>query len=126
MATALLIVARMVGWSYSGGLLTLSLFLIVDEIVLSLFLAPGHGVFGHRPGPSLRPWTGTPRILHLGRLGLLTAGLVLVGMALMTKDDRAAAGLGSGGLLAVAFVVVLAGEVVGRFLFYGLIARPGR
>jgi anaerobic dimethyl sulfoxide reductase subunit C (anchor subunit) len=126
MAAALLIGVLAGGRPYFGYLLTLSFFLVVAEIVLSLFLATGHGIYGPRPGPSLRPPAETPRLLHLGRLALLTAGLVLIGAAMTARDSRAATGSGISGLLAVAFVLVLAGQVAGRFLFYGLIARPGR
>jgi anaerobic dimethyl sulfoxide reductase subunit C (anchor subunit) len=109
-----------------GDVLTLSFFLVAAEIVLSLLFATGHGICGPRPGPSLRPPAETPRLLHLGRLALLTAGLVLIGAAMGPGDGRAASGSGVGGVLAGAFVLVLAGQVAGRFLFYGLIARTGR
>jgi DMSO reductase anchor subunit len=126
MAVALLIDALVGGRTYFRDLLTVSFFLVAAEIVFSLFFAAGHGVFGPRPGPSLRPPAETPRFLHLGRLALSTAGLVLIRVAIMTRDVRGGTGSGVSGLLAVAFVLVLASEVAGRFLFYGLLARPGR
>lgn len=128
MATALLIDILVRGRQTFGYLLLLSFPLVGARIIFSLVLATGHGVFGPRLGPSLRPPAETPRFLHLGRLALLTAGLVLIGVAIMTRDveHRVATGSGVTGLLAAAFVLVLAGEVAGRFLFYGLMARPGR
>jgi DMSO reductase anchor subunit len=64
----------------------------------------------------------------LGRLTFLAAGLFFLGLALYPRDlmGSVRSGPGSNGLLAIALVLVLAGEVAGRFLFYGLLARPGR
>jgi DMSO reductase anchor subunit len=59
-------------------------------------------------------------------LALLLAGLALIGAAMIATEGRAASGLGGNGLLAVALALVLAGQVAGRFLFYGLFGRPGR
>jgi anaerobic dimethyl sulfoxide reductase subunit C (anchor subunit) len=126
MAAALLIDVRARERFPFGDVLTLSFFLVAAEIVLSLLFATGHGICRPRTGPSLRPPAETPRLLHLGRLALLTAGLVLIGAAMSAGDGRAASGSGVGGVLAVAFVLILAGQVAGRFLFYGLIARTGR
>jgi anaerobic dimethyl sulfoxide reductase subunit C (anchor subunit) len=126
MASALLVDVLVGGRLYFGYLLNLSGFLVAAEIVISLLLAPGHGVFGPRTGPSLRPRARIPPLLHFGRLALLTAGFVLIWAAMTSRYDRAATGSGANGLLAAAFVLVLAGEVAGRFLFYGLLTRPGR
>lgn len=112
--------------SRSGAFILLSFVLVAADAALSLLIAPGHGVYGHRPCRSLRPPAEAHRTIHLARLALLTAGLVLIWAAMMARDDRAATGSGVSGLLAGAFVLVLAGEVAGRFLFYGLLARPGR
>ena len=126
MATALLVDVLVGGGLYFRYLLNFSSFLVAVEIVISLLLAPGHGVFGPRTGPSLRPRAKTLPLLHFGRLALLTAGIVLIWAAMTARYDRAATGSGANGFLAVAFVLVLAGEVAGRFLFYGLLTRPGR
>jgi anaerobic dimethyl sulfoxide reductase subunit C (anchor subunit) len=128
LALALVWRARVGQGPFPRGLLEVTFSLIVIEIVLALLLTPRRGAFGYRPGPSLRPPGETPRILHVGRLALLAVGLVLIGAAIMTRDVeyRAATGSGVSGLLVVAFVLVLASEVAGRFLFYGLLTRPGR
>lgn len=128
MATALLIDVLVGGRQIFGYLLLLSFPLVGAKIVFPFFIAPGHGIYEPRSGPSLRPPAETPRWLHLGRLALRSAGLVLIGAAIMTRDVeyRVATGSGVTGLLAAAFVLVLASEVAGRFLFYGLLTRPGR
>jgi anaerobic dimethyl sulfoxide reductase subunit C (anchor subunit) len=128
MAIALFIDVLVGGRQIFGYLLLLSFPLVGAKIVFPLFIAPGHGIYGPRSGPSLRPPAETSRRLHLGRLALRSAGLVLIGAAIMTRDVeyRVATGSGVTGLLAVAFVLVLASEVAGRFLFYGLLTRPGR
>ena len=127
-ALALVLVwrARVGQGPYPRGLLEVTFSLIVIEIVLALLFTPRRGAFGYRPGPSLRPPNETPRILHVGRLALLAAGLFLIGMEVMTGGFRASSGRGASLCLILAFVLVLAGEVVGRFLFYGLLTRPGR
>ena len=138
MATALLIDVSVGGGVKHRYLLNLSSFLVAVEIVISLLLAPGHGVFGPRTGPSLRPRAETHRLLHLGRLTLLAAGLFFIGLEAMARANnfiemdlmaggfRGAIGRGASLSLILAFVLVLASEVAGRFLFYGLLTRPGR
>lgn len=128
MATAFLIDVLVGGRDYFGYLLFLSFFLVGAKIIFPLFLTPEHGIYGSRSGPSLRPPIGTPRLLHFGRLALRSGGLVLIGAAIATRDLEYRGGSGSGvsGLLAGAFVLVLAGEIAGRFLFYGLLTRSGR
>lgn len=86
----------------------------------ALFFAPGHGLFGARPGPSLRPRGAAHTPLHLLRLASLAAGSGLLAAGL------AAGGAGGGGTGATAvfiaggFVLAAAGEVLGRVLFYGV------
>jgi anaerobic dimethyl sulfoxide reductase subunit C (anchor subunit) len=112
--------------SRSGAFVLLSFVLVAAEAALSFLIAPGHGVYGHRPGPSLRPPGEARRTIHLARLALLLAGLALIGAAMIAGEGRAASELGGNGLLAVALALVLAGQIAGRFLFYGLFGRPGR
>jgi len=128
MATTLVMDVMGGGRDSFGVLLRVSFFLVGAKLIFALLLTPAHGICGSRPGPSLRPPVETPRRLHWGRLALRSVGLVLIGAAIMTRgvEHRAAAGAGVTGLLAAAFVLVLAAEVIGRFLFYGLIVRPGR
>ncbi|MCX6569026.1 MAG: dimethyl sulfoxide reductase anchor subunit [Candidatus Aminicenantes bacterium] len=126
MTTAFVTRFRSIPRDYSTIFLFLSFFCVGVEILIALFIAPRHGLYGFRPGPSLRPPDKTPRLLHLGRLTFLAAGLLLLGAALIPKGDWTSAAPGPNGLLVMAFVLVLAGEVAGRFLFYGLLARPGR
>jgi len=112
--------------SRSGAYILLAFVFVAAEAALSFLIAPGHGVFGYRPGPSLRPPAEAHRTLHLARLALLLMGLALIRGAMVAGEGRAASGLGGNGLLAVALALVLAGQVAGRFLFYGLFGRPGR
>ena len=116
--TALVLWARSGFGYYSGGLLGLSFVLVVCEFVLAVLALPRYGVFEKRPAPSLRPPAATPRLLCLWRLEILAASLVFIGLGLLLW--RAII------LLAIALLLVLAGEVAGRFHFYGLVARPGR
>ena len=123
MATEL--IARGPG-SFHLPLLFIAFIFVAVEILLAIFIAPRHGIYGFRPGPSLRPTDESPRLLHWGRLALLAAGLVLIGLKMMGGFPF---GLGDGrpGLaLILAFAAVLTGEIAGRFLFYGLLVRPGR
>ena len=112
--------------SRSGAFILLSFIFAAAEAAFAFLVAPGHGVFGYRSGPSLRPPAEAHRTLHLARLALLLMGLALIRGAMVAGEGRAASGLGGNGLLAVALALVLAGQVAGRFLFYGLFGRPGR
>ncbi|MEN6560267.1 MAG: DmsC/YnfH family molybdoenzyme membrane anchor subunit [Acidobacteriota bacterium] len=111
---------------FSGLWLLSSLMIAVDVLVESLETP----VFGldRSPAPSLRPPTRVPRRLHFGRLALLAGGLILIILSLAETAPTAhpAAGpIGSRPTLNLAFVLVLMGAVAGRFLFYGLVPRPG-
>jgi DMSO reductase anchor subunit len=59
-------------------------------------------------------------------LAFLIAALVLIGAVLMAGNSRADHDPARDVLLVAALALVLAGQVVGRFLFYGLLTRPGR
>jgi len=112
--------------SYPGCFILLSLFLVAADVAVAFFIAPGHGIFGYRSGPSLRPPAEAHRTIHLVRLALLLIGLSLIRGAMIAGEGRAGLGLSGNGLLAIALAIVMAGEVAGRFLFYGLLARSGR
>jgi anaerobic dimethyl sulfoxide reductase subunit C (anchor subunit) len=106
-------------------LLSVAFVLVAVEILMAALAAPRHGVYGFRPGPSLRPAAGPPPFLHWGRVALLAAGqgflaveMASGGTAIMTEKGPSVA-------LLLAFGLILAGEIAGRFHFYGLVARPG-
>lgn len=124
--TALVSSARGGPPSVSGVFTVLSAALVAADIAVSSLFTPGHGVFGHRPGPSLRPPAATPRFLHLARLAFLGAGFFFLVFAGMAGRGWIGAGRAPAVFLIAALVLVLTGEIAGRFLFYGLIARPGR
>jgi anaerobic dimethyl sulfoxide reductase subunit C (anchor subunit) len=118
---------------YSGGvqgvfgpslLANASVFVLL-EILLTIFIAPRHGIRGIRSGPSLRPDRRYPRLLHWGRIAFLSLGFLFIVMATWTGTLDPMAARGPSPALILAFVFVLAGEVVGRFQFYGLVSRPG-
>jgi DMSO reductase anchor subunit len=98
--------------------------LILTEILLAVILAPLHGVLGVRPEPSLRPSAGPSRLLHGARIVLLAAGLVFVTSDIGSGANSIMNEKGAGPTLLLAFASVLAGEVAGRFHFYGLVGRP--
>ena len=112
--------------SRSGAFILLSFIFAAAEAALAFLVAPGHGVFGYRSGPSLRPPAEAHRTLHLARLALLLMGLALIRGAMVAGEGGGIGGLRGNGLLPVALALVLAGQVAGRFLFYGLFGRPGR
>jgi DMSO reductase anchor subunit len=112
--------------SRSDTFILLSFVFAAAEAALSFLAAPGHGVFGYRSGPSLRPPAEAHRTLHLARLALLFMGLAFIRGAMVAGAGGAIGGPRGNGLLPVALALVLAGHVAGRFLFYGLFGRPGR
>ena len=126
MVTEIIIHGRGVQGVFELDLLFLSFIFVLVEILLTVFIAPRHGVFGSRPAPSLRPDGGSPGALHWGRVALLGAGLFFIAIAMGAGIDDLMTDRGPGLALVLAFVFVLAGEVAGRFHFYGLVVRPGR
>lgn len=98
--------------------------LILTEILLAVLLAPRHGVLGVRTEPSLRPSGGPPRLLHATRIVLLAAGFVFIASDIGSGAGSIMNEKGAGPTLLLAFASVLAGEVAGRFHFYGLVGRP--
>lgn len=120
--------------SYFSALWTAALFFVASDILFAVLLTPQYGVAGFRPGPSLRPPPRTLRLLYYGRLALLAGGLILTALSMAKAVPLIAGGFGSalmgaagqaGPVLTVALAMVLAGEIAGRFLFYGLVRRPG-
>jgi DMSO reductase anchor subunit len=104
--------------SYLSALWTAASFFIAADILFAAFVTPVFGLVGYRPKPSLRPPARISLFLHLGRLALLAGGLLLI-VPPVSADIP-------GGLRSpLAFTLVLASEVAGRFLFYGLAPRPG-
>ena len=111
--------------SYLSRLWTASLFFLAGDIFFAALLAPQYGVAGLRLGPSLRPLPRVPRLLHRGRLALLAGGLLIMALAIVTNIPGAAGGSSSWPVMTLAFVLVLLGEIAGRFFFYGLVPRIG-
>jgi len=97
----------------------------VSEIALAALAAPRHGAYGARPGPSLRPAGDAARFAHRARIALLVAGCAFLGLDIATGANDIMNERGWGAPFLLAFALILAGEVAGRFHFYGLVARRG-
>ena len=100
-----------------------SLVLVMACLGNAVLLAPGRGIFGAKPGPSLRPpGVGTSR-LHAARISGLSGAAVLLAAGVAAAEGSALGIARRPVVLLVAFVLAAAGEVSGRFLFYGLSGR---
>jgi len=106
-------------------LTTVALVLLFGEIVMAALAAPGHGLRGFRPSPSLRPREAPPRSLHWARLFLLFGGMAFVAFDRISGGTDIMNERGAGPALVLALVFVLAGEAAGRLHYYGLVRRPG-
>ncbi|HVP91554.1 MAG TPA: DmsC/YnfH family molybdoenzyme membrane anchor subunit [Terriglobales bacterium] len=106
--------------AWSRALLGASVVSVAASFGGALLFAPGHGLRGGRPGPSLRPRGAACAPLHALRLASLAAGSALLAAGLSVRS----AGGGGTGVPAVfivgGFVLAAAGEVLGRILFYGV------
>jgi DMSO reductase anchor subunit len=111
--------------AFELNLTGIALVLVAAEILLSVVLAPRHGLCGVRPGPSLRPADDSPRRFHRARIVLLALGSVCLALDLATGGNDIMNEKGIGLALLLVFVLILVGEIAGRFHFYGLVARPG-
>mgnify|MGYP001186321009 CR=1 FL=1 len=118
-AMGLALILRLGGgpWHAPKLLLRSALMALAIETVMVHYHLSRDGVRASRPIPSLRPPDTPPRFLRGARQVTLTIGFALVVAVMATNDDR---------ILPPAFALILAGEVAGRFLFYGLVTRPGR
>jgi DMSO reductase anchor subunit len=113
----------------------LSSLLIPLDILIEAFETPHFGVADARPKASLRPPMTAPRLLHFGKLAFLGGGLVFIFLSYGGSHDPVTGSLsmlhpeaGPGGsslALNLALLSVVLGVVSGRFLFYGLVPRPG-
>lgn len=102
-----------------------ALILVAAEILMTVVLAPRHGLRGVRPGPSLRPTHDAIRPIHRARIVLLALGSAGLAWDLAAGGNNILNEKGIGSALLLAFVFTLGGELAGRFHFYGLVTRPG-
>jgi anaerobic dimethyl sulfoxide reductase subunit C (anchor subunit) len=93
--------------------------LVAATMLVALLLTPEHGLWGARPGPSLRPPARGPRGWHIARLLLLALALVV--LLIMPANRHATTAI----MAALAFSLILAAELLGRFHFYALMPRRG-
>ena len=98
--------------------LALALAGLAASLLNAALLAPVHGVFGIKPRPSLRPPGMGSALLHAARLFSLAAGGAILAAVTAAGAVRGQGQENVPALLAVVFVLVAAGEVSGRFLFY--------
>jgi DMSO reductase anchor subunit len=111
--------------AFDISLTAAALLLVAAEVLLAVVLAPRHGLRGVRPGPSLRPTDDSPQRFHRARIVLLALGSAGLAADLATGGNDIMNERGLGPALVLAFMFILAGEIAGRFHFYGLVIRPG-
>lgn len=100
-----------------------SLVSVLACLANAALLAPGRGIFGAKAGPSLRPpGVGTPR-LHAARISGLSGAAILLAVGLAAGEGRFLGLAVRPIVLLAAFLLAAAGEISGRFLFYGLSGR---
>ncbi len=111
----------------SKAFLAAVLVLVAAAFLWALLTAPAHGTFGARPPASLVPPGGASSALHAARLIMLVLGSLALAAALWREGPAPALGAKAGlaAPVGLAWVLVLVGEVLGRFHFYGQVGRPG-
>lgn len=107
------------------SLLICCLALVAAGFLAALFLAPEHGVFGIKAAASLSPPGSATAALHFARLALLCGGVIVLTACLFKTPSAAGSKSVAVFAVAVALLLVLAAEVLGRFHFYGLVGRSG-
>jgi len=96
---------------------------LAASLVNATLLAPVYGLFGAKPRPSLRPPGAGSALLHAARLFFFAAGGVILAAVLAAGEGRGPTPDLTLAMLLAVFVLAVAGEVSGRFLFYGLSGR---
>lgn len=108
---------------YYRLLLVIALVLVAAGLAGAALLAPGHGLFGAKIGACLRPPGGGFSALHAFRLYALMAGTALLAVVVASKPGPVMGVAAPLAVLLAAFFLAAAGEIGGRFLFYGLLGR---
>ncbi len=104
----------------SGGLgyFYLAMILVLVDLILAFFLAPGNGILVRRGAPAIRPPAAPSRGLHIAGMGLEAAGLISVAAVSLTPLGE---GLRGAVVLTLFSLTVLGAQVARRFAFYGLL-----
>ncbi len=104
----------------SGGLgyFFLAMILVLVDLTLAFFLAPGHGILVRRGAPAIRPPAAPSRGLHVAGMGLEAAGLISAAAVSLTPLG---AGLDGVVVLTLFSLTFLIAQVIRRFAFYGLL-----
>lgn len=95
------------------------------SLAAALLISPYAGALKRRLRPSLRPPGRAGGALIAVRVGASTAGLIVLMVLLAVGEGAPAGASAETASLAAALALILAGETAGRFLFYGMIGRPG-
>lgn len=95
------------------------------SVAATLFVSPYAGALKRRPRPSLRPPGRAGGALIAVRVGASAAGLIVLTVLLAVGEGSPAGAWARTASLSAALALILAGEAAGRFLFYGMIGRPG-
>jgi len=111
--------------AFEVDLMPVILVLIAAEIALAVFAAPRDGLKRFRPAPALRPDDAPTRLLHHARIAFLAAALVCAVIDIRSSGNAIMNERGAGPILLLVFLFALAGEIAGRFQFYGFVRRPG-
>lgn len=123
--TALVFLARSRPGPYSGVLLRMSAAIVFLRILMAFLFFRDRRAGRLRRGPSLRPPAPPSHRLRVGKVLLLSLGFIAIVAGLITGDFEASGGGDPLLPVALALIFVSAGEIAGRFLFYGLVPRPG-
>lgn len=107
------------------GLMPVILVLLAVEIALAVIATPREGLKGCRPTPSLRPDEAPPRLLHRARIALFAAAMIWAVIDIGSGGNAITNEPGASPALLLVFLFALAGEIAGRFQFYGFVRRPG-
>ena len=104
-------VGGIAGGRYLRALPVICLGLLAASFITAILLSPQHGLFRARPGPSLKPPGRRLAGLHAARLACLLAGAAVLVTA-------GAGGRVAGAAALFTFLMVFAGETLGRIVFY--------
>lgn len=105
----------------AGGYLPAALCFFAAAAAVAVLLSPGSGFFGWRDVPSLRPPSPSFQPVFYLRLALLGLGGLAVSLSLAFPKIP-----WSGRLIPAALALAVAGETLGRLLFYAAVGPTSR
>ncbi len=102
-----------------------SLGFLLTVLFLTVLLSPDYGFLVTKEGPTLRPPGVRRPALYLWRVTLTAAGAVVLIMATLGEGRRPGSHPPASPALLAVLLLALAGETIGRFLFYGYMTGTG-